>query len=105
VEPLENPGRFENSVRDEYGRPALDRSVFSIVNAVMSEALSGFPPNGMFVTILSVGQLKRHRLPIVTKPYEKVLFMGKEPPSARFAGYLLDVADLEKHLKDTHRLS
>jgi hypothetical protein len=79
----------------------VDSSSFSIVNAVMSEALSGLPANGVFIAVLAVGKLKRHRFAVVTKPYKKILFMRKEPPSARLTGYLLDVADLEKQFKET----
>jgi hypothetical protein len=78
-------------------RPAT----FSIVDAIVGEASIDLPANSMFVAVLPVGELKCHWCPPVIKPYEEILLVRKEPPSARFAGHLIDVANLVKHLEDT----
>lgn len=76
-------------------------AAFPIVNAVVSEPSVDLPANRVLVAVLPVGELKSQGVPLVIKPYEEVLLVGKEPPSARFAGNLIDVADLEKHFEDT----
>ncbi len=74
--------------------------MFSIVNAVMSEATPSFPTNGVFVTIFAIAELKSHRGAVITEPYEKILFMRKKPSPVRLPRHLFDVAYLQKHLKD-----
>lgn len=42
---------------------------------MMREATPSFPAHDVFIAVFSIGQLKSHRSPVITEPYEEILLM------------------------------
>lgn len=72
-------------------------SINASVDPIVSESLSGFPANGMFVVILAICELESDRDIVFTKPYKQVRLVREEPAAPLLARDLLHVSNLAEH--------